>query len=311
MRVAVTGADGFVGRHLVRYLASQGHWVVGTFLEEKPDLCECEWMKVDVARADQVRELAQYARADAVIHLAAISHVPDVASRPARAFEVNVTGLVHLLEALKGTEALVVVVSTGEVYGRVPASWLPISEDRPVAPVNLYGVTKACSEVVALYFHRVFGSKVTVVRPFSQMGPGQAPMFVCAALARQVARIALGMAEPVVKVGNLHVRRDFIDVRDAVRAYGMLIERYVGPGPFNICRGTSVSIEEILNTLIDLAGVPISVEVDMARVRTNDIQDLTGDCAAFSAATGWKPEIPLRVSLGDTLSHWKQQESLT
>ena len=308
MRVVVTGAEGFVGRHLVPLLLERGHQVFGTFLEEHPDVAGTTWIQTDLVASASVQALFDLAQPEGIIHLAAISHVPAVESDPGKAFAANVTGLVNLLRSSADSNPNVVVVSTGEVYGRVPTERLPIRESEPTAPMNLYGVTKACSENVALYFQRARGVRATVVRPFSQMGPGQADTFVCASFARQVARIMLGKTPPKVRVGNLDVRRDFMDARDVVRAYAAMVERYVGPGPFNVCRGESVTIGTILNLLIEEAGVPIAVQVDKALVRATDIEDLVGDSSVFRQATGWRPEYTLGQSLADTLRFWTAVE---
>lgn len=308
MRLIVTGAEGFVGGHLLPALAARDHQVIGTFLARHPSIVGVEWIKVDLAVPESCAALIGHASPHAIIHLAAISHVPDVAADPGRAFSANVIGLVNLLRACEGREVIVVVASTGEVYGRVPPERLPIGESEPVAPLNLYGVSKACAEQVAWYFHRASGARTTVVRPFSQMGPGQADGFVCASFARQIARVILGKEPPVVQVGNLKVRRDFMDVRDMVRAYIIMAERYVGPGPFNVSHGQSVAIGHILETLLDLAGIPIEVRHDPSRVRPTDILDLVGDSSAFRALTGWRPEYSLRASLHDTLGYWIEAE---
>jgi GDP-4-dehydro-6-deoxy-D-mannose reductase len=304
VRVVVTGAEGFVGSHLIPLLLARGHHVFGTFLEQHPDIPGTTWIQTDLVAHHSVQSLLDEARPEGIIHLAAISHVPDVEADPGRAFSANVTGLVHLLRLSEGTDPIVVVVSTGEVYGCVPTERLPIRESEPVVPLNLYGVTKACSEQVAWYFHRAKGVRATVVRPFSQMGPGQADTFVCSSFARQIARIMRGKASPAVRVGNLGVRRDFMDVRDVVRAYASMVERYAGPGPFNVCQGKSVTIGEILNLLIEAAGIPVEVRVDSARVRTTDIEDMVGDSSVFRKTTGWRPEFTLGQSLEDTLRFW-------
>ncbi len=307
MRLIVTGAEGFVGQHLGPYLAARGHEVFGTYLVDHPPLDAVRWIHTDLADESSVRSLLRRVVPDGIVHLAAISHVLDVQGAPGRAFAANVAGLAHLLGAA-GPKPTVVVVSTGEVYGRVPPERLPIVETEPVAPLNLYGVTKACSEQVAWYFNRTNLARATVVRPFSQMGPGQSDSFVCSSFARQIARAMLGKAPPIVRVGNLAVRRDFMDVRDVVRAYGILVETPVGPGPFNICRGSSVRIGDILNLLIDASGCQIEIQVDQARLRATDIDELVGDPTAFSRATGWQPIYSLEQSLKDTLHYWLDRE---
>ncbi|MBN1423897.1 GDP-mannose 4,6-dehydratase [Candidatus Fermentibacteria bacterium] len=308
MRLIVTGAEGFVGGHLLPHLLRRGHQVTGTYLAAHPDIEGVAWIQTDLISPQSVSALVNAAQPDGVIHLAAISHVPAVQADPGRAFAANVTGLVHLLSACTGSAETVVIVSTGEVYGSVSPQRLPICEGEPIAPRNLYGVTKACSEQVARYFGRIGGLHPTVVRPFSQMGPGQPDTFVTSSFARQIARIALGKSPPRVRVGNLTVRRDFMDVRDVVSAYTMLAESHAGQGPFNVCTGRSVSIGHILDTLIALSGHEIQVQVDPARIRPTDIENMVGDPSAFYQATGWEPTLSIEQSLRDILQFWLTRE---
>jgi GDP-4-dehydro-6-deoxy-D-mannose reductase len=305
----VTGAEGFVGGHLLPHLLACGHTVFGTFLETHPDVPEATWIHADLTSRASVADLLARTAPEGIIHLAAISHVPAVAADPGRGFAANVTALVHLLSEGAGMTGPVVAVSSGEVYGRVPVGRLPIKETEPVAPLNLYGVTKACSEQVAWFFQRTSGIRCTVVRPFSQLGPGQSDTFVCSSFARQIARIMLGKASPSVRVGNLGVRRDFMDVRDVVRAYARLAERYEGPGPFNLCGGKSVAVGDVLRDLIAMSAMNIHIEVDLSRVRPSDIEDMVGDPSAFRTVAGWEPVFTLTRSLEDLLQYWLAQEA--
>jgi GDP-4-dehydro-6-deoxy-D-mannose reductase len=196
------------------------------------------------------------------------------------------------------------------VYGNVTADQVPVMESIDPAPANVYGLTKLFGEHLAGYYRRLGHLAVTTVRPFSQFGPGQTDRFVCSSFARQVARVMIDRAPPEVRVGNLHVRRDFTDVRDMSRAYTLLLERDLGPGPFNISSGKSISIKEIIETLIELSGNEIRITVDHERVRSVDTPDMCGDSALFRAAAGWAPEFTLRQSLQDTLDFWVQQEEI-
>ncbi len=310
MRILVTGAEGFVGGHLITELNKQGHCVTGTFLLERPNRNDITWVQCDFTRQQETAAVVARAAPEAVIHLAAVSHVLDAEKEIEVAFSANVLGTANLLAALHGfaPSSKVIVVSSGEVYGQVPRDKLPISEKQVVAPLNLYGVTKLCAEQVARYYRREKALAVSIVRPFNQLGPGQADSFVCSSFARQVAQAVLNKASRTIRVGNLSVRRDFTDVRDMCRAYALAVGKELDIGPYNICSEESISIREILDILIGVAGIDIEVAVDDARVRSSDINELRGDCSLFKATCGWLPRIPIERSVGDTLHYWLERE---
>lgn len=310
MRVLVTGAEGFVGGHLLTTLCEQSHLALGLHFADRPDRDDVEWYRCDLRKREQVHGVIDRTKPEAVVHLAAISHVPDAQSASEIAFATNVGGALNLLGELSEVcpGIPVVFVSSGEVYGNVASEQIPIRESQDPAPSNVYGLTKLCGENLAGYYRRLDCLATTIVRPFSQFGPEQTDRFVCSSFARQVARVMLDKAPPVVRVGNLHVRRDFTDVRDMSRAYATMLERDIGPGPYNISSGRSISIKDVIETLIDLSGRDIQVAVDSERVRSTDIPEMRGDPTLFRSISGWAPRLTSRQSLQDTLDFWLRQE---
>jgi GDP-4-dehydro-6-deoxy-D-mannose reductase len=310
MRVLVTGAEGFVGGHVLTTLCEQSHEPVALHFADRPLREDVEWHRCDLRDRTQVHRVIRRTKPEAVIHLAAISHVPDAQSASEIAFATNVGGALNLLEALSEVcpGITFVFVSSGEVYGSVAIEDIPIKESLNPAPTNVYGLTKLCGENLAGYYRRRGFLATTTVRPFSQFGPRQTDRFVCSSFARQVARVMLGKASPVVRVGNLSVRRDFTDVRDMAQAYTGLLKQNEGPGPYNISSGTSISIKDVLKTLIDLSGRDIHVSVDSERIRSIDIPEMCGDSTLFRSFTGWAPRFTLRQSLQDILDFWVGQE---
>jgi GDP-4-dehydro-6-deoxy-D-mannose reductase len=189
------------------------------------------------------------------------------------------------------------------VYGRVRPVDLPLREERALAPVTPYAASKAAAEMVALQAWLGFGLEVVRARPFNHTGPGQRTDFVVPALAQQVAQAAQTGARSL-RTGNLDVRRDLTDVRDVVRAYRELL---VGGAPgevYNVCRGESVSIRDVAERLLALAGIEIPIEIDPERVRPVDLPELRGDGSRLEKATGWTPEIPLDQTLAEVLEYW-------
>ena len=306
MRILITGAEGFVGGHLIRELFRRGHTVGGTYLYTQGDAADVSWFPCDLAERDYIRKIIAEFLPDAVIHLAAVSHVPDARSHYELAFKTNVTGLVHLLSAVYDytPRCRVLSISSGEIYGQTDLDDLPVGEDHPLVPRNIYGLTKECAEKISLFYSRERALPITILRPFNQFGPRQEERFVTASFARQVARVKRGLEEPVIQVGNLSVKRDFTDVRDMVVAYAHAVEMELDTGPFNICSGRSVSIEKILKTLISIAEIDVEIVVDTARLRKADISEMRGDASKFRAATGWSPSIPLEDTLRDVFEQW-------
>lgn len=305
MRVLVTGAAGFVGAYLARALLADGHEVWGTLQEgcsPPPALPQVRWMPMELTSAEAVARVMGEVRPERVFHLAAQSSVKESFGHPEATWEANATGTLRLVAALQ-PGARMLFVSSAEVYGAVPEAEQPISERAPLRPASPYAASKAAAEmavVEAALGHA--GAHTVIARSFTHTGPGQDARFALAGFARQLARIAAGLAEPVLRVGNLRVRRDYLDVRDVVRAYLLLIERGAPGHAYNVASGQPNGLDELVRMLVELSGTGARVEVDPALVRPVDVALLSGDSTALRAL-GWEPAIPLRQTLADLLAH--------
>ena len=286
MRALITGGGGFVGRHLAQHLSSKGDEV--TVIDQE----------VDVTSLSAVRAAFDSVRPDVVYHLAALAHVGESWSDPARYLEVNTIGTSNVLEAARGLEhaSAVLVVSSAEVYGSVRPDESPLQEDRLLAPASPYAASKAAAEVVALQAARGFDQRVIVARPFNHIGPGQSSTFAVPAFAKRIVS-AQAKGDDSLVVGNLSARRDFTDVRDVVAAYRLLVEQGESGEVYNVATGLDVSMEEIVERLQELAGASLSLEVDPALMRPVDIPLLRGDATKLRNATNWSPTYSLRDSL--------------
>ena len=302
MRILVTGVCGFVGHHLAGELTSHGHTVLGFDRPDAPvpdglagmvsgDLCESD------ALAAAVADLAP----DACIHLAALSFVPEGETRPARMLSVNISGTMNLLDALRthAPGARVLGVSTAQVYGPARRE-APIREDDPLAPVSMYGISKAAADLATLAYARQFGLAAMTARPNNHVGPGQSPRFVVAAMAQQVKAMARGETETILRVGNLDSERDFSDVRDVVRAYRLLIENGRAGQAYNIAAGVQHKIRELVEALCARAGVTPEISVDAARFRPTD-ESPHLDISRIEHDVAWHPEIPFTQTVHDIL----------
>jgi GDP-4-dehydro-6-deoxy-D-mannose reductase len=296
VRSLITGGRGFVGHWLADHLREQGDHVVAIDQE------------VDVTDPAALLAAVTGAAPDAIYHLAALTHVGQSWDEPLRVLEVNVIGTAVLLAAARecGTDPRVLVTSSAEVYGAVTdPALLPLDEDSPTAPLTPYAASKLAAEALIDQAFLGHGQHVITVRPFNHIGPGQSPNFAVPALAKRIVE-ADRRGAPTIPVGNLSARRDFTDVRDVVRAYRLLIESGDPGGRYNVCSGRDVSIREIADGLLGLAGTTLAFETDPSLVRPVEVPVLRGDPARLAAVTGWKPEIPLEQTLEDVLAYWRE-----
>lgn len=290
MRILITGVSGFVGSHLARHLAAQDHQVSGTYIRDAPHLEGIELFDVDLLDEAALTHAVATSQPEIVVHLAGLSHVGESFARPADYFRVNVLGTENLQNAARGIRLL--AASSAEVYGAVAAGDQPIEESRSPAPQSPYALTKAAMERLV----QVQGA--VIVRAFNIVGPGQAQTFALPAFAMQLAAIRAQRQRPVLEVGNLSARRDFVHVDDAVRAYEVLLTEAEEGGIYNLGSGEAYSIEEALQRLIQTSGVAPSVEVDPKRCRPIDLPLLQADIHRLSDL-GWARSKTLDDALGD------------
>ncbi|HYI80957.1 MAG TPA: GDP-mannose 4,6-dehydratase [Thermoleophilaceae bacterium] len=288
----VTGGSGFAGRYLVGLLDD------GVAAPSRSEL--------DLGDAAAVRAHVAELQPTTIFHLAAFSSPSTSLDHPDQGLLTNLAMTLNLLEAVRheATAATVVLVGSGQVYGDAPR--LPITEETAVEPGNPYAVGKAASDMLGHQYAETFGLRVVRLRPFNHAGPGQRDEYVVSSLARQVAEAeAAGLAEVTLRTGNPESRRDFTDVRDVVRAYALAAK--LDGGAFNVCSGRSASVAELVELVAKDARIPVHHEVDPARLRAHDARDLCGSHERLTAATGWKPEIPLDRMVRDTLDWWREQ----
>lgn len=309
MKALVTGADGFVGRWLVEHLRREGDEVLEACGQHAPT--DEHRTRIDLRDPRDAQRVCDWARPEAIYHLAAIAFGPDAQRAPAEALDVTVGGTLNLLRAaaLLDESPTVFIPSSGEVYGR-PTTERVLSEDDPIAPVSAYGNTKAAQELVALAYHHAGTLPIVVARAFNHIGPGQRDAFVVASFATQLAEVAAGGREPLLRVGNLATERDFTDVRDVVAAYHLLVAGRHAGGIFNVASGTAVSIGTILDRLVEISGLEVQIEVDPDRVRQVDPPRIVGDATRIRAATGWEPQYTLDRTLRDVWTDASTRVSL-
>lgn len=295
-RVLVTGAAGFVGQHALARWPFAGD-ISGRFGNS------------DIR--DKAALLAFFSEnmPETVLHLAALSFVPDSFKAPEVTFEVNFLGTLRLFEALaeSGFTGRLLFVSSGDAYGTVPFESLPISETLPLRPRNPYAVSKTAAEALCFQWSQTGPFDVIVARPFNHIGVRQAPSFAISDFARQIAEIARGRRPPALNVGNIDVTRDFTDVGDVVRAYELLLSYGHNGEIYNVCSGVERSVRTLLERLLELSGVHAEIVVDPARFRPSDQPRVWGSHEKLSEHTGWQPEVSLDETLLNLYRYWESE----
>lgn len=323
-RVLITGIAGFVGSHLAEYLLANTGWhLTGLMRWNEPldnlaDLMpvinsggRVRLMEGDLTDAMSLDRVVEEARPDYVFHLAAQSYVVASFSTMASTVNTNTIGTLNLLEVIRrrAPNAWVHVCSSSEVYGNVPEELLPIDESCPFFPTSPYSISKVGADLMSQYYASAYGMRVLVTRMFTHTGPRRGDVFAESSFAKQVAMIEAGMTKPVVWVGDLKSKRTIADVRDAVRAYHMLLTVNPVPGGvYNIGGDHTCSVGHVLKTLLDMSEVgDCKVQTDADRIRPLDINYQLPDYSKFSEHTGWKPEIPFEKTMHDLLDYWRDR----
>ncbi|MDE2976999.1 MAG: GDP-mannose 4,6-dehydratase [Acidobacteriota bacterium] len=292
-RVLVTGAEGFVGGRLVPRLVARGAAVIachapGTVIANDDDAgarVPVERITLDIRDRDTVDRVFRDTAPDAVVHLAGLSDVQASWRRIDDYYRVNVEGSENIVSAARDLSATcrLVVASSAEVYGPVPEAELPVRETRGLEPGSPYAVTKAAAERLSLPLGAI------VVRSFNLIGPGQGANFALPSFATQVAAIEAGREEPVLRVGNLTPRRDFVHVDDGADAYALLLECGEPGSVYNVARGEAIELESALTRLIRLSGLEVEIRQDPDRIRPADVPVMCGDASRLRAL-GWRPK---------------------
>src|SRR6266567_3487495 len=316
-RALITGITGMVGSHLAEFLLERTDWdIVGMCRWRSPldNLASIAWRinagdRVSLLYGDlrdtmSIQNVVANAKPDYVFHLAAQSFPRTSFDAPLDTMDTNVQGTVRVLDALKqhAPKAIIHVCASSEVFGRVPREKLPIDEECTFHPASPYAISKVGTDLVGRFYAEAYGMSVMVTRMFTHTGPRRGDVFAESTFAKQIAMIEHEFIPPVVRVGNLQSLRTIADVRDAVRAYHLLVTVSPQPGAYyNIGGSFSCTVGDILDTLLSFSPLKADIKVDA------DLQ--IPNTAKFEAHTGWKPAIPYQKTLRDLLDYWRERVS--
>ena len=317
MKALVIGAGGFVGGYLISELCSRGWEVCATKLpHEKINIygenaVSYSTADLDILDENAVAELLAGFKPDCIFHLAAQSSVALSWKKPALTADINIKGCIDLLEAVRSTgiSPRILFIGSSEEYGYAANRPEPVSETVKPEPANIYAITKLAQNMIGELYCKAYGMDIISVRAFNHIGPGQLPQFAVADFCKQAAEIKAGKREPVIHVGNLAAKRDFTDVRDIVRAYAELAVKGRSGETYNVGSGHAVSIQSVLDKIIELSGMEIQVEVDKERFRPVDVPFVEADVTKLKNDTGWERNIPQEESLRDIIEFFAGQQS--
>ena len=311
----------FVGSHLAEYLLAETDWSIVGMTRWQDDLSNVQLLiplvnegkRVCFGYGDlgdplELEAVVEFARPDYIFHLAAQSYPPASYRAPIETMRTNVQGTMLLMDAILRhvPNAWIHNCSSSEVYGNPDKT--PITEDTPFHPLSPYAISKASADMIGRFYYEAYGLKVLTTRMFTHTGPRRGDVFAESSFAKQIAMIEVGQLDPPIKVGNLDSLRTIADVRDAVRAYYMLLTHNPIAGEVYNIGGTHVcTVGQILETLCEIAGHNYPIEVDKARLRPLDATNQVPDCTKFLTHTNWRPEIPFQQTMTDLLNYWRDK----
>lgn len=324
MKVLITGITGFAGSHLADYILKnhpeQNNTDISVFgtrrwrsrldnvehFIDRVTLIEC-----DLKDQASVIRMINEVEPDRIFHLAAHSYVPTSWNMPNEVMANNVGGEINLFEAVRNMlpkkSVRIQLACSSEEYGMVKQAEIPITETNPLRPASPYGVSKVAQDLLGAQYWQSYQMHIVRTRAFNHTGPRRGEVFVCSDFAKQLVEIEFGLREPIIKVGNLAAIRDFTDVRDVVRGYWLALEKGQPGEVYNIGGGKVCSMSDVLDLLLEIAGLTSKVKVtmDFTRLRPSDVPILACDYSKFQKRTGWAPTYSFDTTMTDLLNYWR------
>ena len=315
-KIFITGLDGFVGIHMAQYYIKKGHHVSGTVwsFNDREDIKKLKNKatieKINILDSDSFSKFFKKENPDKVVHLAAQSAIPPSWEDPHGTMQINIGGTYNLFSAVlehKKDCIPILIVGAAAEYGHVNSDGSLISEETLFHPDNPYAVSKIAEEMVAYQYYLSHGLNTFRVRPFTHTGPGQDSRFVCSEFSLTIAKMEKGLMPPEMKIGNLEIIRDFLDVRDVINAYDLILERGKKGEVYNVCSGRGVSIRQILEILKQHSKIDFKVKVDQSKIRKNEAMAIVGDNKKIKNEIGWKQNYSFSDTLLSMLEYWRMR----
>jgi GDP-4-dehydro-6-deoxy-D-mannose reductase len=319
-KILITGASGFVAGHFIRFLSSHSHdfemhgisrtrpsW--DFFPGSTPLEGIFSFHQADLMDMPRITSLIEKIQPDYILHLAAQSSVAESWNSPVISFMNNTNIFLNIIDTIRLNDnaARVLSVGSSEQYGRVSEKDLPLREDSPQRPANPYAVARVAQEQLARIYAEGYGIDICCTRSFNHCGPGQSDRFVVSGIVKQFVRISHGMQDPIIHIGNGSIIRDFIDVRDVVTAYNLLLTKGKRADVYNICSGTGRSIRDIVLELSQILKIPVEIRQEQSQIRPIDNPRIIGSNEKMQNEFGWHPTIKFEQTLGSMYDCWDQR----
>ena len=317
-KILITGISGFVGGHFVHYLSTHHHNVeIHGISRSKPswdfingpEHLLNNFHQADLNDIPKIKSLIGEIQPEYIVHLAAQSSVAESWKSPVLSFMNNTNIFLNIIDTvrLNDNAARVLSVGSSEQYGIVCEKDLPITEARPQCPENPYAVARVAQEHLARIYAKGYGLDICCTRSFNHCGPGQTDRFVVSAIVKQFVKVAHGIQKPVIHIGNGTIVRDFVDVRDVVEAYYLLLTRGAKGEVFNVCSGQGRAIQDIVTLLSEMLSIRVKTIQEQSRIRPIDNPRIVGSYQKIQQNLGWKPTIPFEESLMSMYKYWDQK----
>lgn len=311
----ITGFSGFVSYHFLIFLEQldQQSRVLGidinypSFSYQSFAHVKCSFERIDLLDKSQVDNIIYQFQPDYVLHLASYSSVAFSWKNPTASFANNTTVFLNLLEQIRelNLKCRVLSVGSSEEYGNISSSEMPLNESHQLNPVSPYAVARVSQELLSKVYVSGYGMDIVLTRSFNHIGPGQKDIFVVSSFVKQMVEIKKHFRSNTLITGDLSIVRDFLDVRDVVRAYHNLLMNGISGEVYNVCSGVGVSLAEIVQKLFDMLELKVDLKQDVALIRPNDNMIIIGDSSKLKLSTGWRPEYTLKQSLEDVVAYWE------
>ncbi len=312
MRILITGVTGLIGSHLAKFAIAKGHmvWGLRRFRSDNKNVLEIPKLKVingEITDPTSVERAIVISKPDIIFHLAGQSYPSESWNAPEYTINVNLTGTLRILEAVREMKkpAKVFIACSSAEYGL--AKKLPTTEDTLLKPVSPYGVSKLAAEALGYQYFINYKIPVFLGRFFIQVGPGQDERTSIQTFCKQMALIENGKSKPIISIGNLKPKRDFLDVRDGVAAVWSIVTKGSPGEPYNICSGKAPQMKEVLKMVISKGKVKVEVRVDPTRLRPTDEPVIWGSNAKIFRDTDWKPKVALSDTISWVLDYWRSR----
>ena len=307
----ITGANGFCGRHIADVLEPGDNIVYGISRRIPNDLIvahpNIKYEECNLIDHASVFEMLRNIKPDCIFHLAAESSVATSWKSPINIMNNNVLSQINIFESIRELElsTRIVVACSSEEYGLIRQSDIPVTETCCFNPVSTYAVSKVAQDMLAYQYYKSYSMDILRVRSFNLTGPGRPPMYALSSFAKQISEIEKGLVKNTIFVGNLNVKRDFTDVRDAVKAYYQIALKGKAGEVYNLCSGKTRSLKHLLEYMISISSAEIKIKIDSAKFRPSDLPVMIGDNTKMKTEIGWTPEIDIQDTLKDLLNYWR------